>query len=310
MQWVEISVRADGEAAEAVSELFNRLNSRPDGQGGAVTEVGGFDPVGDDHRPFVTVRTYLPVGELDSADRQRQIEEGLWFLGRIYPLSEPQIRPLAEEDWANAWKASYRPLHVGRFLIIPEWERDSVQPAAGELPIVLDPGMAFGTGLHPSTQLCLQAMPGVIRPGQRVLDAGCGSGILSIAAVRLGAGGVDAFDIDPIAVTATQENAALNDLPVPIHVVQSEGPGGADPFWLPVDATPPAWDVILVNILPHVIRALIEQGLHTYRAAGGQMILAGIIEEREPELVAFLAEQGLTVRQRLGQGDWVALVVA
>lgn len=310
MQWVEISVRADGEAAEAVSELFNRLNGRPDGQGGAVTEVSGFDPVGDAHRPFATVRTYLSVGEPDAAERQRRIEEGLWFLGRIYPLGEPQIRPLAEEDWANAWKASYRPLHVGRFLIIPEWEQGSVQPAEGELPIVLDPGMAFGTGLHPSTQLCLQAMPDVVRPGLRVLDAGCGSGILSIAAARLGARRVDAFDIDPIAVTATLENAALNDLPIRINAVQSEGPRAADPFWLPVDAAPPAWDVILVNILPHVIRGLIEQGLHTYRAAGGQMLLAGIIEEREPELTAFLAEQGLAVRRRLGQDDWVALVVA
>lgn len=310
MDWIEISVRADGEAAEAVSELFNRLNSRPDGQGGAVTEVAGFDPVGDDHHPFVVVKTYLPAGDAEALDRQRQIEEGLWYLGRIYPLGEPQIRPLAEADWANAWKASYRPLHVGRFLIIPEWEQGSVQPAEGELPIVLDPGMAFGTGLHPSTQLCLRLMEEVVRPGQRVLDAGCGSGILSIAAARLGAARVDAFDIDPIAVTATLENAAFNDLPIPINAVQSEGPHAADPFWLPEDAAPPAWDVILVNILPHVIRGLIEQGLHTYRAAGGQMLLAGIIEEREPELTAFLAEQGLAVRRRLVQGDWVALAVA
>lgn len=310
MKWVEVSVRADGEAAEAVSELFNRLNSRPDGQGGAVTEVGGFDPVGDEHHPFVTVRTYLPAEEPDTADRQRQIEEGLYFLGRIYPLSEPQIRPLAEEDWANAWKASYHPLRVGRFLIIPAWEQDTVQPAEGELPIVLDPGMAFGTGLHPSTQLCLQAMPAVVKPGHRVLDAGCGSGILSIAAARLGAARVDAFDVDPIAVTATLENASLNCLPLAIHAVQSTGPDEADAFWLPVGAAPPVWDVILVNILPHVIRLLLEQGLHTYRATGGRMILAGIIEEREPELVAYLAEQGLTVVDRLAQSDWVALVVA
>ena len=241
MDWIEISVRADGEAAEAVSELFNRLNSRPDGQGGAVTEVSGFDPVGDDHHPFVTVKTYLPADELDTAERQRQIEEGLWFLGRIHPLSEPQVRRLAEEDWANAWKASYHPLRIGqRFWSSRRgWRTEVRRMRQAHCAIILDPGMAFGTGLHPSTQLCLAAMEDVVRPGMRVLDAGCGSGILSIAAARLGASAVDAFDIDPIAMRATQENASLNDLPVAIHVVVSAGPGEGSSVarsrWLPPD---------------------------------------------------------------------------
>ncbi len=310
MNWIEISVHADGEAAEAVSELFNRLNSRPDGQGGAVTEVGGFDPVGDDHHPFVVVKTYLPADAPESLDRQRQIEEGLWYLGRIYPLGEVAVRPLAEADWANAWKASYRPLRIGeRFWVIPAWEKETAPSEPGLLPIILDPGMAFGTGLHPSTQLCLCLMADVVQPGQRVLDAGCGSGILSIAAVRLGAAQVDAFDIDPIAVTATQENAALNDLPIPINVVVSDGPS-AGLLWTSPDGTRPAWDVILVNILPHVIEALLDAGLHRYLAPGGRMILAGIIEERERDVRAALARHGLTVVNRLVQGDWVGLVAA
>jgi len=184
--------------------------------------------------------------------------------------------------------------------------------------------MAFGTGLHPSTQLCLRLMEAVVVPGQRVLDAGCGSGILSIAAVRLGAARVDAFDIDPIAVRATQENAALNDLPIPINVVVSAGPdehwtrtsaddadelsGEQGPLWTNPDGSRPAWDVILVNILPHVIEALLDAGLHTYLAPGGRMILSGIIEEREADVRAALARHGLIVRQRLLQGDWVGLV--
>lgn len=308
MNWIEISVQADGEAAEAVSELFNRLNSRPDGQGGAVTEVAGFDPVGDDHHPFVVVKTYLPADAVDTPERQRQIEEGLWYLGRIYPLGETVVRPLAETDWATAWKASYRPLRVGRrFLIIPAWQKAEVQPAADDIPLLLDPGMAFGTGLHPSTQLCLCLMEEVVRPGQRVLDAGCGSGILSIAAARLGAARVDAFDIDPIAVTATQENAALNDLPIPLNVVVSDGPG-AGPLWVLPDGARPAWDVILVNILPHVIEMLLDAGLHTYLAPGGRLILAGIIEEREADVRAALARHGLIIADRLVQGDWVGLV--
>jgi ribosomal protein L11 methyltransferase len=308
MDWIEISVQADGEAAEAVSGLLNRLNSRPDGQGGAVTEVGGFDPVGEDHHPTVVVKTYLPADAEETPAIQRQIEEGLWHLSRIYPLGEVRVQPLAEEDWANAWKASYQPLHIGRhFLIIPAWQTTDVRPGADDVPVILDPGMAFGTGLHPSTQLCLSAMEDVVRSGQRVLDAGCGSGILSIAAVRLGAGRVDAFDIDPIAVRATQENAALNDLPVPIHVVASAGPGEGD-FWVAPDGPDAIWDVILVNILPHVIIGLLEAGLHTYLAPGGRMILAGIIEQREPAVRAALAERRLSVVARLGTGDWVSLV--
>ena len=302
MNWIEISVQADGEAAEAVSGLLNRLNSRPDGQGGAVTEVSGFDPVGENHHPAVVVKTYLRAGAPETPGLQRQIEEGLWYLGRIYPLGEVRVRPLAEEDWANAWKASYHPLRIGRhFLIIPAWQTTEVERRPGDIPVVLDPGMAFGTGLHPSTQLCMMAMEDVVQPGQRVLDAGCGSGILSIAAARLGAASVDAFDIDPIAVRATEENAALNDLAVPINVVVSAGPdknwmhasaddadgsraGQFSIFGLGKDGARPAWDVILINILPHVIIGLLESGLHTCLASGGRMILAGIIEEREPDV--------------------------
>lgn len=313
MNWIEISIQADGEAAEAVSELFNRLNSRPDGQGGAVTEIGGFDPVGEDHRPVVVVKTYLPADNAGAPDARRQIEEGLWYLGRIYPLGEPQVRSLAEADWANVWKASYQPLRIGRrFLIIPAWQTADVRPAADDVPVILDPGMAFGTGLHPSTQLCLMAMEDAVQPGQRVLDAGCGSGILSIAAARLDAASVDAFDIDPIAVAATRENAALNDLPIPINVFVSAGP---DENWTRISGNVGrvgnpsyTWDVILVNILPHVIIALLEAGLHTYLAPGGRMIFAGIIEEREPGVRAALAEHGLTIVRRLGLGDWVSLV--
>lgn len=309
MDWIEISVQADGEAAEAVSELFNRLNSRPDGQGGAVIEVGGFDPVGEDHHPFVVVKTYLPVGEPEALDRQREIEEGLWHLSRIYPLGHIAVQSLAEEDWANAWKASYHPLRVGRrFWIVPAWERDSIRPAGEELPIILDPGMAFGTGLHPSTQLCLCLMEDVVRPGHRVLDAGCGSGILSIAAARLGAAQIDAFDIDPIAVRATQENAALNNLPIPVNVVVNSGPDDG-PLWVAQAGLRPAWDVILVNILPHVIISLLDAGLNTYLAPDGVMILAGIIEEREPDVRAALARHGLIVAARLTQGDWISLSV-
>jgi ribosomal protein L11 methyltransferase len=307
-EWIEISVQADGEAAEAISELFNRLNARPDGSGGAVTEVGGFDPVGDDHHPFAVVRTYLPADDPNTPRRQRQIEEGLWFLGRIHELGEPRIQALAEADWASAWKAGYHPFRVGRhFVVIPSWLQDQVPLEAADLPIVLDPGMAFGTGLHPSTRLCLVALDDLIGRGQSVLDSGCGSGILSIGAARLGAASVDAFDIDPIAVRAAKQNLALNDLQIPQRVFVSDGPGsGAD--WALPDGSRRTWDIILVNILPHVIAELLERGLKECLAPNGWMVLAGIIQEREADVRAALAARGLEVRERLVEEDWVAMV--
>jgi ribosomal protein L11 methyltransferase len=309
VNWIEISVQADGEATEAVTELFNRLNARPNGTGGAVTEVSGFDPVGEDHHPIVTVRTYLPGDDSDTPQRQRRIEEGLWFLGRIHTLGKPAVRTLAETDWASAWKTSYRPFRIGRrLLVIPAWLRGQVPLGPEDVPIVLDPGIAFGTGLHPSTQLCLLAMEDLLAPGKSVLDAGCGSGILSIGAGLLGAASVDAFDIDPVAVRASKENLALNDLATPVHVFASEGPGDGEP-WVDPNGAPRTWDIILVNILPHIIASLLERGLHEHLASGGQMVLAGIIQAREPDMEATLAEHGLKVRERLVQEDWVALVV-
>ena len=257
-----------------------------------------------------TVKTYLSAADPDADERRRQIEEGLWFLGRIYPIGEPRVCRLAETDWANAWKASYHPLRIGeRFLVIPAWERQTVQPGSTDLPIYLDPGMAFGTGLHPSTQLCLRLMEAVVKPGQRVLDAGCGSGILSIAAARLGARAVDAFDVDPIAVRATEENARLNDLPSAINIAISAGPDDS-PFWRLSDGAPRTWDVILVNILPHIIEMLLDVGLHTHLAADGRLILAGIIAEREHTVLTALQRHGLALAHlgRASAGDWVALV--
>jgi ribosomal protein L11 methyltransferase len=307
MDWVEISVLCDGEAAEAVAELFNRFNSRPgEGQTGAVIEVGGFDAYGELTEPVVTVRTYLPAGD---AGRKRQIEEGLWFLGRLYPIPEPSIRALAEEDWANAWKRHYRPTRVGqRLLIVPSWQVDELGPqaldGAGQplLPVILDPGMAFGTGLHPSTRLCMAALEQHLRPGERVLDIGCGSGVLSISAARLGASAILATDIDPIAVAATVENCQRNGVAALVAAREGSLPDRSE--------QPAGWPVIVANILADVIVQLLVDGMQRLLAEHGRLIVSGIIEARAGEVETALDEAGLRVVDRTVEGDWVALVAS
>ena len=307
MQWTEISVLCDGEAAEAVAELFNRFNSRPgEGASGAVIEVGGFDAYGELTEPVVTVRTYLPAGDLE---RQRQIEEGLWFLGRLYPIPEPLVRELAEEDWANAWKRHYAPTRVGRrLLIVPSWQAEDLGEQgldeAGRplLPVILDPGMAFGTGLHPSTRLCMRALEQHLRPGEALLDVGCGSGVLSITAARLGASAILATDIDPIAVAATEENCQRNGV---------DGLVTARAGSLPERAEQPAgWPVVVANILADVIVQLLVDGMARLLADDGRLIVSGIIEPRAAEVEAALDQAGLRVLDRMVEGDWVALVAA
>lgn len=301
MKWLEISVQCDGEAAEAVSELFNRYNSAPgEVQGGAVVELTGYNAVGELTQPVLTVRTYLPLGDLPD-ERRRKIEEGLWFLSRLYPLSEPTYRELDFEDWAYAWRSHYKPIPVGqRLLIVPAWQADSVQPEPGRLPVILDPGLAFGTGLHPTTRLCMAALERHVQPGDAVLDIGSGSGVLSIAAARLGASTVLATDLDPNAVAATRSNSALNGV---AHIVQVRQ--GSLPT---LDERPERWQVIVANILAETIVELLDQRLWQLMAVGGRLILSGIIGLREDLVLAALDRYALRVVERTEEGEWVCLV--
>ena len=310
MNWIEISVRCDGEGAEAVSELFNRYNAGAEGRGGAIVEIGGFDSVGELTQPTVTVRTYLPADEAGRA-LCRRIEEGLWHLGQLYPLPAPQVRELAETDWAEAWKAHYRPLRVGRRLLItPSWLTPEAAP--GDVAIELDPGMAFGSGLHPSTRFCLMLLEQHLRPGDAVLDLGTGSGILAIAAARLGAASVLARDIDPLAVQIAQENVERNGVAHLVRVEEGSLPVSSSVFRVsgsqPETLQPETWNLVVVNILAEVIVELLEQGLAALLAPGGRLILSGIIQPRAPEVEAALQACGLTIAERLEEGDWLAFL--
>ena len=297
MNWLEISVEADAEAVDAVSEVFNRFNGGESGHGGAAVTVSGFGEDGVLRAPIITVSTYLACDGTEH-ERRRRIEEALWHLRQLHAFSEPRVRTLAEEDWANAWKAHYHPFRVGeRLVIAPSWEPPTLE--AGDLLIVLDPGMAFGTGLHPSTRLCLTFLEMHLRPGDTVLDLGTGSGILAIAAAKLGAAFVLARDIDPVAVEVAKENVARNAVSSIVRVEEGSLPERTDRF-----------DLVLVNILAEVIVRLLSEGLADLVCPGGSLILSGIIASKADDVRAALAERGFTSVQRRDEGEWVALLAA
>ncbi len=295
MRWLEISVTVDPEVAEAVSEVFHRFN--PDAaQGSAVIEVSGFDPTGDVHHLRATVRTYVPDTPEGRARLQR-IEEALAHLNAIRPVPHPHVRPLDETEWWTAWQRHFKPLRVGkRLVIVPAWH--TYHPSPDEVPVIIEPGMAFGTGLHPSTRLALRLLEGAVTPGIRVLDVGTGSGILAIAAARLGARAVTATDIDPQAIVAARDNIARNRLTAQVTLHEGSLPPGEPPF-----------DVVVVNILHHVILNLLDQGLWAYVQPGGSLLLSGILRPHETDVLLAVMARGGRLVERLTEEDWIALHV-
>ena len=313
---IEIAVETDGEAAEAVVELFNRYNggdwvadsaAGEASGGGAVVESTGYDDYGNpvDGEYKMVVKTYLKPGPRGQRIR-RQIEEGLWRLRLLYPMPEPVVRTVREEDWAHAWKRYYKPIRIGRrVLLTPAWEEADAM--ADDLVVRLEPGMAFGTGLHPTTRLCVAALEEWVRPGDPFLDVGTGSGVLSIVAAKLGARPVWATDIDPLAIRAARENAVRNAIHPgtdALHIEQGSIPEGqAGRF-----------KVIAANILAEVLVGLFDRtyenvSLAEPLALGGHMILSGILEEKSKMVLSAAALHGLKEVERRQEADWIALVV-
>ncbi len=291
-RWLELSTRVEREACEAVSELFARFGRGvvAEEECGLLSEEPAFTP-----SPFVLMKTYLPLDD-EAESKRQEIERGLWVLGMIREVGPLQISTLAEKDWAEAWKTHFQVHRVGANIVIkPTWRE--YQPQSDDVLVELDPGMAFGTGMHPTTRLCLTLLESHVRRGQPMLDVGTGSGILAIAAGGLGARPIHAIDTDPLAVSAAQANLRTNHLHQFATVQQAtleqfEGLEG--------------YPVIAANI---IARTIIELAPLLYQRTlpGGVLIASGIIEPREPEVTEALRQTGYSELERYQEGDWVAL---
>jgi len=298
--WLEISLVVNGEMAEAVAEVLSRHV-----QDGIAIENIEIPEHFEENKAItgpLRVSGYLPMNDQVEENRRR-IEEALWHLGQIHPLPNPEFKPIQETNWMEAWKKNYRPIPVGKKLIIlPIWI-DNPEPT--RIPIKIDPGMAFGTGVHPTTQLSLRLLEDYVRSGTTVMDIGCGSGILSIAAHKLGAGVVYSVDVDGQAVEIARENADKNGIEEGGVVFETGSIGEIRSGLFPLQQAP----VVVANILTHILIKLLDQSLADLIAQDGILLLSGILEEHEPEMQAAVEKHGLTIIKRTQLDDWVAFSI-
>ena len=236
----------------------------------------------------------------DDADGQKQLAQ--YLKGIDLPYTSVRLR---EYDWAHSWQKYYRPLAIGKTIyIVPEWERDTAQIPEGCTSILMNPGLTFGTGAHASTQLCLEGIEEFVVPGRNVLDLGCGSGILAIAALRLGASHATGVDIDPKAVDVSYENAELNGIGrdrcrfLAGNVIADKS--------LVAELKELKAPLVLANIVADVIIPLAPV-VPELLAEGGTFVCSGIIDKRGDEVAAALEKNGLKVIQRFEKNGWIAL---
>ncbi len=279
MRWLEIVITVPAESHEAVAEICRQAGSQ-----GVRLEAEG-------------VVAYLPItGETE--ERTRFLRERLshlpeWGLPAVQKVEE---REVDEAEWAESWKRFFHVQHVGRRVVIkPSWQE--YEPQEGEVVVELDPGMAFGTGQHASTQLCIEFLEELVQEGATVVDVGTGSGILAIVAAKLGAGQVWAGDNDPVAVLTAQRNVARNGVDGVVSVHLAEGCEGA-----------PECDLLVANITAEVIEGLLPDFARCVRR-GGFLVVSGIVKERSERIRMLLSRAPwceVTMRE---QGEWCAFCV-
>lgn len=301
-QWLEISIQANGELAEAIADVFSRFT-----KGVAMESLSiEVDPEGEG-KPSDEMRVYafLPMDDAVEETRQK-IEEALWHLNFIQPIPKPQYRPITEQNWMEAWKKHYRPIVIGeRLIIVPPWV--DYQPK-NRITISIEPGLAFGTGTHPTTQLSLNALEKLIQEEQSfldVIDVGCGSGILTIAAIKLGAGRGFGVDIDADAIENAQKNARLNGVEDKIRFAQ----GSINAIRAGIFEINQA-PIVVANIIAPILKKLLLEGLSELVLPGGVLVLSGILEDQLEEIREALLYNHFIIREQIQMNDWIALIAA
>ncbi|QOR65586.1 50S ribosomal protein L11 methyltransferase [Cytobacillus suaedae] len=308
MKWSEISIHTTQEAVEPISNILHEA-----GASGVVIEdpfdltkereqvFGEIYQLNPDDYPEegVIVKAYLPVNSFlsETVEEIKEAINGLLLFGIDIGHNKISLIEVNEEDWATAWKKYYHPVKISeRFTIVPTWE-DYEPVSTDELIIELDPGMAFGTGTHPTTVLCIQALERTVQAGDSVIDVGTGSGVLSIAAAMLGAKEIKALDLDSVAVESALENVKLNKVDDIVSVSQNnllnniEGPV----------------DVVVANILAEII-LLFTEDANKILKKGGLFITSGIITTKKEEVKEGLLAAGFAIEETVVMEDWVAFI--
>ncbi|WP_413487781.1 50S ribosomal protein L11 methyltransferase [Carnobacterium divergens] len=308
MKWTEVSVLTASEAVEAVSNILVEAGT----SGVSIEDFSDFENTPDDgfgqiwaldeadySKEGVVIKAYFPetifLPEILPNIQQRILE--LKTFGLDIGPNEVKTSEVSDTSWATAWKKYYHPLQVTRFMtVVPSWE-EYTPKFSDERIIRLDPGLAFGTGTHPTTRLSMQALETSIVGGETILDVGTGSGVLSIASKALGAGNVYAYDLDEVAVRAAKENMDLNDYAKEVQVAANDLLKG-----IAIEA-----DIVMANILAEIILLLIEDAWCVLKP-NGLFITSGIIDSKKDTVLEQLLAQGFEIEQVQQMKDWFAII--
>lgn len=295
--WLQVSLTVDNEIAEAVAEVLSRY-----AENGVVVERGiDYNDAEDIGTPFgpCHVYGYIPMDD-EVEDKKAKIAEGLWHLNCISEIPEPDFKYIEDEDWMASWKKFYHPILIGKkMLILPAWAE---QTDPDRIAVRIDPSMAFGTGTHPTTQLCLTLAEEYVKPGMDVIDVGCGSGILSIGCVLLGAKHALGVDIDDPSMVNSADNARRNGV-----LDQCEFYKGSVVNILNNECSINHAPLVLANILAPILIMLFGVGMADLVEPGGIICLSGILEDQEQKVREVAESKGLTFIKRCQVKDWVAM---